>query len=401
MIASSPRKSLALLAILVSNIHIRAASDASENAAGASGIPAAINFREEQTAAAKMVLGKPFWKTEQLEDEPLLLVQETGAPVATGTLLFIPTTAPRLTDPSRKVVYTEGRDYHWKFGTAIIERLPGSRMPFKTAAEMKPSEGAKEQNFGGHLFSEGRFFHDLQILASYPHGKIQAWPTQVASPALKRVVAHLYARRPIKLVALGDSITAGSNASGFEQSLAPPFQPNYVSLVANTLSQRFRTPVTLVNLSVGGTGADWGLTRISALAQEQPDLVIIAFGMNNTQPAVEFGAMMKKLLDAVQSAAPAADVVVVAPMTSNPALDSSRFPSYLEVLRQLQGDHVALADVTTPWIELLQTKKFADLTGNNVNHPNDFGHRLYAHVICELFPSGSGFTNSRETTAPP
>jgi hypothetical protein len=47
---------------------------------------------------------------------------------------------------------------------------------------------------------------------------------------------------------------------------------------------------------------------------------------------------------------------------------------------------VALADVTTPWLEILKKKNFSDLSGNNVNHPNDFGHRLYANVILELFP---------------
>ena len=25
-----------------------------------------------------------------------------------------------------------------------------------------------------------------------------------------------------------------------------------------------------------------------------------------------------------------------------------------------------------------------DLTGNGINHPNDFGHRLYAHTILSL-----------------
>ncbi|MEC8800536.1 MAG: hypothetical protein VXX55_07230 [Planctomycetota bacterium] len=31
-----------------------------------------------------------------------------------------------------------------------------------------------------------------------------------------------------------------------------------------------------------------------------------------------------------------------------------------------------------------QAKKTWDLTGNGVNHPNDFGHRVYAQVRCEL-----------------
>ena len=37
------------------------------------------------------------------------------------------------------------------------------------------------------------------------------------------------------------------------------------------------------------------------------------------------------------------------------------------------------------WEKLLTRKNFADLSGNNVNHPNDFGHRLYAEVLFTIF----------------
>ena len=43
-----------------------------------------------------------------------------------------------------------------------------------------------------------------------------------------------------------------------------------------------------------------------------------------------------------------------------------------------------LADLTAVWSEMLERKKDWDLTGNGVNHPNDFGHRVYAQVRCEL-----------------
>jgi hypothetical protein len=46
---------------------------------------------------------------------------------------------------------------------------------------------------------------------------------------------------------------------------------------------------------------------------------------------------------------------------------------------------IAVADVTSLWTKALERKTFYDLTGNGVNHPNDFGHRLYAHVLIELF----------------
>jgi hypothetical protein len=52
----------------------------------------------------------------------------------------------------------------------------------------------------------------------------------------------------------------------------------------------------------------------------------------------------------------------------------------------LVTENVALANVTKPWIEILKKKNFSDISGNNVNHPNDFGYRLYAQVILDLFP---------------
>jgi deoxyinosine 3'endonuclease (endonuclease V) len=40
--------------------------------------------------------------------------------------------------------------------------------------------------------------------------------------------------------------------------------------------------------------------------------------------------------------------------------------------------------VTSVWEGLLKRKKHLDVTGNGVNHPNDFGHRLYAQVLAAL-----------------
>ena len=40
--------------------------------------------------------------------------------------------------------------------------------------------------------------------------------------------------------------------------------------------------------------------------------------------------------------------------------------------------------MTSIWAEMLKHKKDWDLTGNGVNHPNDFGHRVYAQVLSSL-----------------
>ena len=57
----------------------------------------------------------------------------------------------------------------------------------------------------------------------------------------------------------------------------------------------------------------------------------------------------------------------------------------ISALKSITRPNVILADITTLWEKLLTRKNFADLSGNNVNHPNDFGHRLYTEVLFTIF----------------
>jgi acyl-CoA thioesterase-1 len=330
--------------------------------------------------------GLPFWLSKVMANEPVLFVQDAGKPVAAGKLLFVPDKKPVVMTPDLALTYEEGKDYLWQAGSNTIELTAGSRIPFKTAAEMAPPPGSPNTMMGV-LFHEGRFFHDLQVQVTYQHAASWPLPDPPNPQPMPRSYAKLKAKQALKLVALGDSITEGYNASGFKLSEAPPKQPAYPQLVATALQERFGSPVTLVNLARAGTGAGWGLKMVAKVAEEKPDLVILAFGMNHGEAAPAFEEVMRKLRDAVQAACPEADIVLVAPMTGNPrGFPVERFTGYRDALQNLTGKNVVLADVTTPWVELLKRKPFADVSGNNINHPNDFGHRLYAAVICQLFP---------------
>jgi len=154
--------------------------------------------------------------------------------------------------------------------------------------------------------------------------------------------------------------------------------------VANTLQKRFGAPVTLVNLSVSGSEPGWGIQMVPKVTEQKPDLVLLAFGMNDSGG---FEEKMRKLRDEIVASNPGADIVLVASMTGNPRFfGAGGFVWKAKTLGQLVTTNVALADVTTPWIEILKKKNFSDLSGNNVNHANDFGHRLYAQVVLQLFP---------------
>jgi hypothetical protein len=71
-------------------------------------------------------------------------------------------------------------------------------------------------------------------------------------------------------------------------------------------------------------------------------------------------------------------------------MNMSKFAKFRDVLNGFAGAGAAIADVTTLWEDVLKTKRWYDLSGNGVNHPNDFGHRLYAQVILGLLIEGYG-----------
>ena len=84
---------------------------------------------------------------------------------------------------------------------------------------------------------------------------------------------------------------------------------------------------------------------------------------------------------------PDVEFILVASMLGNPdwtTLHPELFPEYRDALASLCGPGIALADLTSIWTGFLESKQYWDLTGNGVNHPNDFGHRVYAQVISTL-----------------
>ena len=269
----------------------------------------------QEKSSADMTAGDPLWNSQASDNEPVLFIQEEGKQLATGKLLFIPSEKFRITHPDLKMQYEEGKDYTWKPGTNVIELTFTSRIPFTTAAQMMPPKGSPNM-FATVLHSEGRFFHDLQMQVSYWR-KTDPWPVpyKPQPERLTRVLAKLRAKQPIKLVALGDSITQGFNASGFEPALAEPYQPCYPQLVANTLQKRFGSKVTLVNFGAAGAEAGWGVEMVPKVTAEKPDLVFLAFGMND---GGSYDKKMTKMRDDVMAQNPGADVVMVSPMTMNP-----------------------------------------------------------------------------------
>ena len=336
---------------------------------------------------------EPFWPSATMRGEGLFFVQEQPGALPKSNLLFAPEKVLSVRSADERTEYQEGKDYVLDAKAQALVLPAGSRIPFKTAAELKPvpnaphSIGACVDGKHHLLFSEGHFFHDLQATVTYTHGAgLWKGPVpQFAGEQLPGTLAKLKAKAPLNLVLYGDSISTGANASGCVG--VPPHQPGYGPLVAAGLERHYGAQVRLTNLSVGGWSSANGLAQIQKVADAKPDLAILAFGMNDGSgrvPPAKFAATLQKQMAAIRQAQPQAEFILVATMTGNPewtGAASDLYPKYRDELAKLCGPGVVLADVTSLWLELLKQKKFLDLTGNGVNHPNDFGHRVYAQVV--------------------
>ncbi len=336
------------------------------------------------------------WNAPSLSAEPLFFVRAEGHPHATARLLLKPHAAPKLTRATGEVAYEAGRDFVWTPGSREVVLTAGSRIPFRREEELLPPPGAPDsigtsRDGTRHLlYGEGHFFHDQQVLADYAPAEPWGGPHPAADLAgLARTLARLRSREPLKIVLLGDSISTGANASG--PMGAPPHHPAYQDLVVAGLHVRYGGEVSLTNLAVGGMSAPWGVEQMPAAIAAAPDLFILAFGMNDAsgrRPPADFRELTRQMAAAMQAARPACDVIAVATMTANPVWQYAApdlYPAYLAGLNALRAPGFAVADVTTPWSWIVSRKSYYDLTGNGVNHPNDFGHRLYADVILALF----------------
>ena len=88
-------------------------------------------------------------------------------------------------------------------------------------------------------------------------------------------------------------------------------------------------------------------------------------------------------IDAARAGNPDCEFVLVATMLANP--EASNFAGcqkdYLPALLELEEEGIVVMDMTTMHENLLTRKRYYDMTGNNVNHPNDFLARAYAQNL--------------------
>ena len=315
----------------------------------------------------------------KIEGESLVLVKDQPGnlcfdQVVRGSLTLRSTYVAARAD---SVAYEEGRDFIVDYDQGTISRTPDSRIP----------DYATHKLYGLKDFDHNQFTdwgnHAFFVWADYEttNGKPWARANDQSGP-LANVRRKLQAGGPFRIASYGDSITAGGEAS--EEQFR--FQWRY----AQYLHSRFpEAEVTVQDVSISGyssqQGLDWFDKYLGTV--EQPDLVLVGFGMNDHNlggPEPEqFQSRLVALVKMIRERK-GADVLLFSafPPNENWHYGTHRMEQFAAATgRAALEAGCAYADVFSTWEMVLQRKDQSSLLGNNINHPNDFGHWLYEQAL--------------------
>ena len=171
----------------------------------------------------------------------------------------------------RTIHYEAERDYLLE-ASGQIRRTPGSRIPDFGTNMLYGKEDFRHDQFPG--FGNGPFF----VYVDYAHPekwKVPPAKAEFSAARLPNTQKKLRAGEQVRIAAFGDSITAGGDAS----------EPGLIFWERWARALREKYPRASIETTNGATGGDTtvqGLQRLQAkVLQQQPDLVLIGFGMND------------------------------------------------------------------------------------------------------------------------
>ncbi len=364
----------------------------------------------------------PIWK-EDISYCEMVFVHESNAngDIDDVQLLYDIDEIVSIRDNKLFTLYQEGRDYEITADKKLRILKSGN---IKRMAYTKYNKTAYEQGYLHDNSNPGNYIYagDIKtqfeplavytINVTYKHsGESPVSEPYDQSEKLEQFIEKINLGEDVTIVALGDSITAGYSSSGYAGTY--PNMPSYTALFETYIENAYGVNVTMKNLGVPGDST-WNAyyrvnpndqTLIEKALSFNPDLVIVAYGMNDgtsRDSAAYIGSMntiINTLRDASNGGIANLPIIVVGTCMPNP--DAARYTnSGLKDCLVYQDDYIdaiwnemdtnpawsnntVFADVGSIHLEILERKNFADTSGSNHNHPNDYMHRVYTQVIIQ------------------
>lgn len=351
----------------------------------------------------------PIWESKEIYQETLTFVgEEDEAP-----LLYKPTELFCVRNFGLNEVYKQGEDYLLT-ESGKIKRLKGSKMPFFETDEfylknrgqhavmvVQKEEGVHFDEVRYFAFGEKDFMTSRQITVSYRHEEQYAGKIPPCKKdKLPQTYGRLVKQEKLRIAFYGDSIIRGANASGLPYGgEVAPYMKGFDEMMVRRLEHDFGADIEMFNGAVGGWTVTQGKEHFAERIEDFiPDLMVIGFGMNGSKQ--ELSAYKADVLDIIRQARlrnSSCEFVLLGTTLPNPSSTwMNNQPIYVKALYEIEKEifGVAVSDMTEVHQELLRKKRYRDMTGNNVNHPNDFLIRVYAQVLLQTIAGCSQKTRN-------
>ena len=362
----------------------------------------------------KNAMSAPYWKGNVMYNElSLPILYENGEVYA--KLYYTPTKVFAVKDQKLEKTYEEGKDYVVDKENKKLVIPKGSSIPalYEKADEGEnPPEGfayttGMPNNIdlytiwnlgtGNFVYTESAYFYGKYLSVSYAYD-VEDLDTSVFAKydatTLTAVRNKLKNGEEISLVTIGDSITEGCSSTGDNLHVAPN-TPCYAKQIKTELERVYGAKVKLTNIGKGGSESKWPLSGEGSAAlgkakEAVPDLCIIAYGMNDSSSKVSpvaYDDNIRSIIREIKNVSENCEFILVNSFPCNPLYerDATLFDGYLKKLNKIaaedEGGHIVVADMQKVGKYYMQTKKYCEISSSNVNHPNDFLHRVYAMNI--------------------
>ncbi len=347
---------------------------------------------------------KPIWEDGVIFRETFACVSDEA--VCKAAFLRKPDRVLAVESYDGLTTYVPEKDYRVEDGQLILTEntsIPhaGSHVFYYDSREVAAEEmarGSFQMDKGPVAASDGRYIHldavghpevvtGLQVAVTYETSeKWEGYRPVSEIRNLPGLYDKLKRKEKVRIVLYGDSISTGCDCSGMYGQ--EPNQPQWFALLIDNMREVYGAEIEFINTSVGGVDTEWAIRNSEERAASyQPDLVILGFGMNDRCRGEEYQKKTERLIRSIREKSPETEYVLIATTLPNPMLETPPYYFCLyqhecaQALRNLCGEGVVLADVQSVQQEAAKRKDYLDLTGNLLNHPNDYLVRIQAQVL--------------------
>lgn len=195
----------------------------------------------------------------------------------------------------------------------------------------------------------------------------------------RRTVQELSGGCDVKIVAFGDSITAGfAVRHGF-----PHF---WKQMLADKYPE---ARIKMINAGTSGDTTLDGLAKLDwSVLSHNPDLVTVNFGINDCVMGLsleEFGSNFAEIAERIISNKSELLLLSSQPLET-PGYDKLVLPYYQAIEEIARGLDVGFVDVYRAWMDQIdQGTPLSSLILSGLDHPNEEGYKIMAEELIKFF----------------